>query len=269
MNSMQFLIEEEFTAFDEVPGSFVLQGENYPNLLRMADKYRDRIEGIVARVGLNQVDKLPSCHLSISLDKCSPEELLDQLHRFDPKLVSFFCTQPKNLLAKLKVMQDQPFEVDLSMVLEEMDTDSIDELLNYYLYNLSNKVLLQPFHALLDGFLNQRVLSSWSILWMDPGKRVGIHQNKVGFWGPQGEFQDYGSLKEDDLGKSAKWLKLVEAKANTFKKDDTCMHCRYFFCCEGGLKVLLGKCDQWLAVMERLYSAASEIKTQAEKESFE
>ncbi|MGD9211369.1 MAG: hypothetical protein PVI90_11360 [Desulfobacteraceae bacterium] len=258
---MHYIVHTSFENFERLKGSFIVYGNDYSTLMRRQKRFGNRIIGLIYTGPIQIVDQLPVCQLIINLDTTVEPELKVVLHKLQPERVSFTISKSQNTLPKIIELSPFPFQFDLSLILEHLDQETLTEIMEHYLREPANQLIVQPFHAILDALLHKKTINLWDVLWADPQRYRQIDGTKVVIPLGNDSFKYIGEYRDHKFEWTSEGKQLQKRRLHSFVEDDTCQQCPFFFICGGCIRTIYGSCNNWSYVLDQLQKTIRQINS--------
>lgn len=254
-----YKVDDAFEDFDLLDGEFVVCGDDYGKLISAFSRWPGKIVELSYGGAIGGVTELPKCTLEIVLDKIPYGELLPVLYRLSPQKVFFAVTDPSLSLSYVRSLISFPFSLDILATVNDLGMDEISSIIQIYAHDPKCKLMIQPFHAMLESFMKEQNEDLWNWYWMDLEKRICISDGSVGYYGEKGAFVSVGTYSSGEVRYNDAYDNIMDLRKNVYNDNEQCRHCSFFFMCNGLFSCAYGTCDKWKQIFEQMHEVSTDL----------
>jgi hypothetical protein len=252
---------ESLGLLEKLDGKFVVSGSDY-GVLRDISSH-EKVVSVSYDGPLASIDTPPDCHLEVCIGSESSVDLAEAVHTLNPAGVNFkmsSTTQPAKVLELLKFLSPYPFYVDIVETIGRHPKEQVIHYLESYLFETGNKVRLEPFHSILNAFIRSAEIDVWRWSWVNLSSFYQVLNHQLVYLDVNGEYVQIGTLENGSIEKMDAFVELENKRVRVYTENEKCKVCSYFFACGGYSEVILGQCDEWFEIFDRLHEVSRELK---------
>ena len=255
-----YIVDDNFSDFDILRGTFIIEGSHYADMLMNALRWPDRIRGIICRSESSAVKHLPPCHLYLDLDKDNYEGYLRELYRFHPQKVSFRIWRDKTVLdPALKYLYPFKYELDVAGIVDILSRDELEGLIDTFFHREGLLLSIQPLSQMVKAFLYSQEFDLWRVMMFRPEEVMSIVDGSVGYCGAGNGLRKLGEYRNGKISYTDEH-EIFVAGLNDFQSSPDCTLCDYYFSCKGAPSHLFGRCDNWRLLFERVHQETGQLR---------